>query len=221
MKNLLLTACLAFLSLSPAYAVAASPASAAAAAEAHTEAWRAYLEVRRATQLANLRAYAEAGSFPVNDDQPGLLNIFMDEEGRRCAMANLIWEDGEAALVRRTARTDNAVLLGEVTEGPLLDWILESGLTQEEVAFIQEPDFFIGRELPMLTQEQLISSEQQRLRAHFLAAAGQLEAYGGESIEVALDRLGAERLASAPPPAFLAAAAAAPPDEAEPMGWLR
>lgn len=177
----------------------------------HSEAWRAHLATQRALQIARLRAYAGNRVFPINDDQPGMLNIFMDEEGRRCAMAELIWQSGRADLVRTVSQTRNDLKLGEVSEGPLMDWILTSGLTQEEVAFVQEPDFFIDQGLPPEVQIQITQSEQDRLSSHFLAAAAQLEAYGDASLETALARLG-DRV-HAPPPGEAVATAR--------WGWLR
>lgn len=189
----------------------AAPVHAQPAEGDHSDAWRDHLAAQRATQIERLRAYAAAGVFPVNDDQPGMLNIFMDEQGRRCAMAELIWRSGHADLVQDVARTDNDLQLGSVTGGPLMDWILTSGLTQEEVAFVQEPDFFIGNELPIDLQQQFVFSEQQRLSSHFLAAAAQLEAYGDASLDAAVARLG-DRLQQPPPEAAVATAE---------WGWLR
>ena len=177
----------------------------------HTDAWRAHLTQRRTVQLQRLRNYADAGVFPVNDESSGLLNIFVDEQGRRCAMADLIWQDGEQALVRRTSHTDNALLLGEVTDGPLMAWILESGLTQSEVAFVQEPDFFISQELPPGDQLQRLTREQDRHSSHFTAAADNIEMYTDASIEAALEALG-ERVAGPPPTEAVASAR---------WGWLR
>lgn len=176
----------------------------------HAEAWRAHLAAQRAVHIDRLRAYADAGTFPLNDETPGLLNIFVDEQGRRCAMANLIWLDGERALVSATARTHNGIRLGEVTDGPLMDWITTSGLTREEVAFVQEPDFFISQDLPVIDQEMLIAAEQARLSSHFSAAADQLELYSADSIAVALERLG-DRIEQ-PPTGAVASAG---------WGWLR
>jgi len=194
----------AFLSLS-----AFSAPSFAAEAD-HTDAWRQHLAAERAVQIERLRSYASAGVFPVNDDQPGLLNIFMDEQGRRCGMAELIWQSGESALVWQTAQAHNDVRLGDVTDGPLVEWILTHGLTQEEVAFVQEPDFFISNELPIDDQQLMLAAEQQRLRAHFMTAAAQLDAYNDDSLEIAVSRLG-ERVHSPPPSTAVATN----------WGWLR
>ena len=170
----------------------------------YSDAWRAYLTERRALQVERLTAYADEGVFPINANVPGLANLFMDEQGRRCAMAHLIWEDGEENLVKVYAAVDNDVRLGEVTEGALLDWMLTSGLTQQEAAFIQVPDFQVRQDLPVFTQEQLITMEQQRLRQHFASAVQQVEQYSEQSMEAALERLG-ERVQT-PPPAWTPAA---------------
>lgn len=164
----------------------------------NAQAWRDYLTERRSVQLQRLKAYADDGVFPVNQEVPGLANLFMDEQGRRCAMAHLIWEDGQQNLVKVYASIDNDVLLGEVTDGPLLDWILTSGLTQEEAAFIQEPDFEVSASLELPVQEMLIAQEQARLRQHFSAAAKQVEVYGARSLDAAMEALG-DRVLTPPP----------------------
>jgi len=198
--KVLLFALLAVVSAS-AYRGFGPPLRNAEVSEDHTEAWRAHLLHRRTQQIERLRTYAEAGVFPINDAQPGLQNIFMDEQGRRCAMADLIWRDGAQDLVRKTARSHNDVQLATVREGPLMDWIVLSGLTLEEVGLIQEPDFFISDDLPEPTREELIAAEQERLRWHFIAAADRLEVYTDANIALSLSRLGS-RLAS-PPPAII------------------
>ena len=40
---------------------------------------------------------------------------------------------GEHALVGKVARESNFIRLGDVKSGPLMDWMLMSGLTQEEI----------------------------------------------------------------------------------------
>ena len=179
-------------------AVDAPPAEAAAATTDPTEAWRALLAARRATNIARLRAYADAGVFPRNVQQPGMLSLFLDEEGRPCAMAHLIQASGHDDLVRRTAEQDNHVQLGAVADGPLLAWILTSGLTQEEAALVQEPDMFLGGLDDPAVQQVVLEAEVDRLRAHFHAAALQLEARSDVGLETALSRLG-ERARTAPP----------------------
>jgi len=164
----------------------------------HTEDWRAYLTARRAVQKQRLTAYANARVFPINNETYGMANLFLDDEGRPCAMAHLIWQDGDQKLVRKTARTDNALLLGNVTDGALMEWMLVSGLTQDEAAFIQEPDFYIGDLLPSGEHQMLLDAEADRLQSHFLAAAAQLEAYEETSLDNAIKALG-NRVYTAPP----------------------
>ncbi|MCB9677363.1 MAG: hypothetical protein H6737_19810 [Alphaproteobacteria bacterium] len=157
-------------------------------------AWRAHLASQRRIQIERLKAYAEAGVFPLNTTQPGLLSQLLDGTGRPCAMAHLIRESGNAELVAARAARDNAIELADVRRGPIHDWILTSGLTREEVAFVQEPDFFIGEQPPI----DLAQLEQERLRTHFLSAARQLELDFDAGVETALERLGKRRLAAPP-----------------------
>ena len=44
-----------------------------------------------------------------------------------------------ADLVKQVAEQNNFIRLGDVKQGPLMDWILTSGLTQDEIVAIQEP----------------------------------------------------------------------------------
>ena len=100
---------------------------------------RAQLAAARAANLAAFRAYVKAGTFPSNTYKPGELNVWRDRDGHLCAAATIIDASGQHALVRRIADDDNFIRLGDVTDGPLMDWMLTSGLTQDEIAAIQEP----------------------------------------------------------------------------------
>jgi hypothetical protein len=107
---------------------------------------RAILAERRAKNIAAFRKYVVAGVYPHNvnmvPDVDGLgdeLNIWIDNEGHRCAAAQMIWASGSHDLVEQQAATDNFIRLANVTDGPLMDWILTSGLTQDEVVLIQRP----------------------------------------------------------------------------------
>src|SRR5204862_209022 len=51
---------------------------------------RRQLAARRRVMIERLHAYARAGAFPINDIQPGMLNIMVDDDGHICAAANLI-----------------------------------------------------------------------------------------------------------------------------------
>jgi len=94
------------------------------------------LAQRRAQMLAWLHDYSEAGKFP-QDAQGHPLSVFRDARGVRCPMAELIYRSGHQDLVDQVARTHNDLRLADVHGGPLYAWIVESGLTQQEVAMIQ------------------------------------------------------------------------------------
>lgn len=161
------------------------------AAEAPTrEALRATLAEHRAAHLAELRRYAEAGAFPINDVQPGLLRVFEDPtSGDLCAVANLIASDRQRALVDATAATDNHISLIDVHEGPLYDWILSSGFTQEEIDRIQEPDFYIEVDMEQQVRDRAIQRERHRLQRALNRTLARLERSTARSLDLAVDRL--------------------------------
>ncbi len=128
---------------------------------------------RRALQVARLRAYAEAGVFPLNHTQAGLLSQLLDASGRPCAVAHLMVLDGHGGLITDLSRSDNDVELGKQRRGPVDAWIRSSGLTHAEIAYIQEPDFFQRPHL--LPEDPTATLERERLQAHFRMAAMQIE----------------------------------------------
>jgi hypothetical protein len=151
---------------------------------------RAVLTSRRARNVAAFRAYADRGSYPHNFDTSGALNVWIDQEGRMCAAATMIWKSGAKALVRQVAKDDNFIKLGVVTDGPVLDWMLTSGLTQSEVAAIQEP--FMGHMEPEPIEPgspQWRLAEDARLRARYADVLVQLAANPDASLDAAIDAL--------------------------------
>lgn len=94
------------------------------------------LASRRAQLIGWLHDYYEAGQYPTDEaGQP--VSVFVDAKGVRCPMAELIWRSGHHDLVEAVAREHNAVRLAEVTEGPLHDWMVGSGLTLDEIDLVQ------------------------------------------------------------------------------------
>ncbi|MBA3458234.1 MAG: hypothetical protein H0T42_34450 [Deltaproteobacteria bacterium] len=69
----------------------------------------------------------------------GTLNVWQDPAGSFCAAATIIRASGQTTLVDQIAEDNNFIRLAAVTSGPLMDWILTSGLTQAELALIQRP----------------------------------------------------------------------------------
>ena len=122
------------------------------------------------------------------------MGVWIDEEGHMGAAATMIFKSGAKNLVRKVGRTNNFIRLGEVTEGPVMDWILTSGLTQTEVATIQEP--FMGRpepepQEPVITVAQWRTQEDARLKARYAEVLDILAADPDASIEAAIDTLAA------------------------------
>lgn len=150
---------------------------------------RATLAERRRAHLDELRRYVAAGEFPVNTYQPGFLNVFQDGEGHLCAVANLMRFDGELEMVQATAASTNFVALRDVHEGPLHDWILASGFTQEEIAMIQEPYFFQEEVSSQRQMQQQLEEEKARLRRVLGRVIRRLERGGRRSLDLAADRL--------------------------------
>lgn len=165
--------------------------------------WRAFLTKQRDTQIERLRTYAASEQYAVNDGD-GLRFVWRDEQGRLCAMANLVDASGRHDLVDEVAANENDLQLAMVTDGPLYDWMLTSGLLQEEAQLVQEPDFTSRRPggvapvpvaLPTPVPgdpfvDQRAQWQTRRKHAHLDSAIERLEMDSAESIEVALDRLG-------------------------------
>lgn len=152
---------------------------------------RKVLRARRAKNIAAFQAYAARGVYPHNYVTSDKLNVWIDEDGHMCAAATMIFRSGAKRLVREVARTSNYIRLADVTEGPVLDWILTSGLTQDEVATIQEP-FMGARELPAEPEpgsQDWRLAEDARLRARYVEVLAILAADPAASLEAAIDRL--------------------------------
>lgn len=96
----------------------------------------AQLAARRAQIIGWLHDYREAGSYPV-DDAGMPLSAFTDSRGVRCPMAEMIHKSGRDDLVAAVTAEANTVRLADVHSGPLYDWMLASGLTQDEIALVQ------------------------------------------------------------------------------------
>ena len=171
---------------------------------------RAELAAHRVQEIARLRDYASAGAFPVNTTQRPTGHFFKDVAGRYCAVANLVHQDGRDDLVDEVVRTNNALVVADVRTGALHDWILASGLTQEELARIQLPAPMVRMPIaptalvaanptttaaphlpsqpgaaPLPTEEEM----RERVRAHLAVVEAELVRDTKESLDLAADRL--------------------------------
>ena len=149
---------------------------------------RAKLVDQRAANLARFRTYQKAGVFPVNTVRPGKLNVWIDHEGHICAAATIIKMSGLDELVQRTGEQNNFIRLANVKQGPLMDWMLTSGFTQEEVAAIQAPFAYPGDETEAINEQQR-AIETARLTKVYKQVTAKLVKNQKASIEIAVSRL--------------------------------
>ncbi len=149
---------------------------------------RAKLAEQRAANLARFRAYQQGGVFPSNTFDARKLNVWMDADGHLCAAATIINASGKTDLVQQVADQTNFIRLGDVKQGPLMDWILTSGLTQDEIAAIQEPFLPVYREQPIV-EPKLRSAENARLFKKYKQVTAMIEKNQKKSLDLAVDRL--------------------------------
>ena len=146
--------------------------------------WRDGLAAARLREITRLREYRIAGRFPKNHRILGKIPTFIDERGSACAVGYLMQRSGHTDLAATIAKTDNHVYIEKLGDGPALDWILFSGLTQAECAMIQ-PSYNWRPGKPGWPQDPPIESprpirpiepdtEQAQLRTHFTAVEQRL-----------------------------------------------
>jgi len=149
----------------------------------------------RERNLAAFRAYQKTGVFPSNTYKDGKLNVWRDQDGHFCAAATIIRASGQIELVDRVADQSNFIRLANVTQGPLMDWILTSGFTQEEIDAIQAPFAPVVKqpepvhEQPLVVDAKLRAAETARLRARYRVVDRMLVKNEKKSLELAVDRL--------------------------------
>lgn len=148
---------------------------------------RSALAARRQANLALFRAYEQAGVFPDNVYSARKLNVWQDPRGHFCAAANLVVKSGNRALADKVAEQTNFLKLGEVTQGPVMDWILTSGFTQDEIAMIQEPYMPVRK--TAVVDAQMRRAENARLHALYKQIAARLEQQTSASLDAAAARL--------------------------------
>ncbi|MBS1118159.1 MAG: hypothetical protein H6Q90_387 [Deltaproteobacteria bacterium] len=158
---------------------------------------RARLVANRAANLSRFRSYQNRGVFPNNTYSASKLNVWHDEAGHLCAAATIIKASGQDDLVVQVAEQNNFIRLADVTHGPLMDWILTSGLTQAEIAAIQAPFRPVSNrpvmqpepDDPVLVDAGMRRREDQRLLAKYRQVDARIVKDQKQSIELAVDRL--------------------------------
>jgi len=93
------------------------------------------LQRRRAEMLDRLADYTRRGAFPRNRSGRLLSSVFVDSDGRECAVAHLIGSDVD--LVAEISGSHNLATIRELPHPALGRWQRESGLSAGELALIQ------------------------------------------------------------------------------------
>lgn len=157
------------------------------------------LGARRKEQIERVEGYAKKGVFPRNIDFKGeRVPYFVDDRGVPCAVAFLMIEDGLRDAVERIAKESNHVRIMDVKEGPIVDWVLSSGVLQEEAAQIQPSydDGGGGAEIPPDDFEPRDPAivERDRIRGHLFSVVVNLRATTKSSLATAEERLRKARI---------------------------
>jgi hypothetical protein len=154
---------------------------------------RRVLAANRAKAIKLFRAYYKRGIYPHNTFTDGSLNVWLDADGRLCAAATIIagWSADHRVLVLEQAEVDNFIRLVDVGDGWLMDWMLASGLTQEELVAIQLPFVPVGREpgTGEPPDPRLARRADKKLRAAYAEIDRMLVKQGRARLELAVDRL--------------------------------
>jgi hypothetical protein len=153
---------------------------------------RAALVAARKANLQRFRDYQAAGVFPSNTFQGKKLNVWRDEDGHFCAAATIIRLSGLTDLADRVAEQSNFIRLADVKQGPLMDWILTSGLTQDEIAAIQEPFMPVVEKpspAPQPIDLAMRKAENARLRAKYRQVEKMIVRNASKSLDLAVARL--------------------------------
>jgi hypothetical protein len=102
---------------------------------------RAALEARRQTTMDRFVSFREARVYPVDTVAAGYQHVWMDPYGNLCAAATLISIDWGRPASEAIGAENNSIVLADVHDGPIADWMLTSGMTHHEIVAIQQPDF--------------------------------------------------------------------------------
>ena len=98
------------------------------------------------------------------------------------------------ALVDKVAEQNNFIRLADVSQGPLMDWILTSGFTQDEIVAIQEPFMPVTERRsrsgkPVAVDARLRAAETARLRAIYTRSSATSSRTRSATSTLAVDRL--------------------------------
>lgn len=92
---------------------------------------------RRSALLDRLRDYWHRGVFPSNDYRPGRTPVFIDGEGRLCAVGHLIATSAGREVARRINERFQLALIREMEAPAVERWAERHGFTLRELEMIQ------------------------------------------------------------------------------------
>ncbi len=101
---------------------------------------KAKLAARRQAMFERFLAYREARIYPLSPG-PGRQHIWIDASGRLCAAATMISADWGKDATVAAVHGNLAIRIADLTSGALADWMLTSGMIQQELVAIQVPGF--------------------------------------------------------------------------------
>jgi antitoxin component YwqK of YwqJK toxin-antitoxin module len=108
-------------------------------------------KTQRERNLDVLHAYAVAGIFPENSFHTQKRTpYFIDIHGNACAVGYLIIQSGNVDLAQRISIENNYAYLKDIKTEGLSDWQFRSGLSPDELAWIQPSYEFKYREPPSI-----------------------------------------------------------------------
>lgn len=160
---------------------------------------RKELAAERKLNLQRFHNYRVKRIYPHNTYQEGKLNVWTDADGHLCAVATLMEVAGLHDLVASTAKEHNFIRVADQSTGDLIDWVLTSGFTQEEVALIQQPsqadveEYEWQQAVEKRRQARKLAREDDRLEGNYTATEQMLKKrlVADAALDVAVARLAA------------------------------
>ncbi len=151
---------------------------------------RAALLQRRVDSYGRFIAYREARVYPVNNVNAGFEHVWLDDFGNLCAAATIIAADWGRDATVRVAADNNFLRLADVADGPLLDWMLTSGLTHHEIVAIQVPGFAGSQpDMPIQPGDPARDAEVARMYTLYVDVERQLMSMWEANLDDAVDAL--------------------------------
>jgi hypothetical protein len=143
---------------------------------------RAKLAERRKLAIKNFLAYRDAMVYPVNQlPGGGFRHVWFDGQNHLCAAATLISKDWGIEATKNAGKQNLELKMADVKVGPVLDWLLTSGLTRAEIVAIQVP----GWEYKPSSRE----IEIGRLYSIYVDVERQLKSLDEQNLDLATDEL--------------------------------